>query len=233
MDLGAGLGALSEEAAVRGANLVAIEPGSGFRQIVLRRIERAGRGMVVAASAESLPFPDHSFDIVISMEVLEHVQSPAAMLREVCRILRPGGWLYLTCPNYLSFREVHYELPWFPLLPKTLGSLYLRLRRKRTDFFETSITYTTLPWVKRQLRALGLRSVRELEMAAMCRSPASINTRWKRGMVMAARTVLPTEVVVRTITSLDRTIYLLRHLCTPGIAELVQKQGPTVRMQRT
>jgi 2-polyprenyl-3-methyl-5-hydroxy-6-metoxy-1,4-benzoquinol methylase len=227
MDLGAGLGTVSEEAAVRGANPVAIEPGSGFREIVSRRIERTGRGMVVAASAESLPFPDNSFDIVISMEVLEHVESPTAMLREICRIIRPGGWLYLTCPNYLSFREVHYDMAWLPFLPKTLGRLYLRLRRKPTEFFERSITYTTLPWVRRRLRALGLRSVRELEMAAMCRSPASINTRWKRAVVTLVRTVVPIDLMIKAIACFDRTIYFCRHLCTPGIAELVQKQDST------
>ena len=76
---------------------------------------------MIAAVGESLPFRDNSFDVIISLEVLEHVEQPAAVPREVYRILRPGGWFYLSCPNYLSFREVHYDVAWLPLLPKPLG----------------------------------------------------------------------------------------------------------------
>ena len=39
----------------------------------------------------SLPFPDETFDVVISTQVLEHVQEYAPTLREVHRVLRPGG----------------------------------------------------------------------------------------------------------------------------------------------
>lgn len=219
MDLGAGLGMVSEEAAIRGANPVAVEPGRGYREIALERIRRAGRGMVVAARGENLPFRDNSFDVVISLEVLEHVEDPATMLREVRRILRPGGWLYLACPNYLGFREPHYDVAWLPLLPKPLGVLYLRLRGRPTEFLKTSITYTTLPWVRRQLRKLGLRSVREREIFAFCRSPSSIRNRWKRAVVMTVRQVLPAEMVARLIARLDQTA----NLCTPHISELVQK----------
>ena len=42
-------------------------------------------------SAESLPFEDGSFDLVLCTQVLEHVQDPAAVLAEIHRLLRPGG----------------------------------------------------------------------------------------------------------------------------------------------
>ena len=219
MDLGAGLGMLSEEAAVRGANPIAVEPGSGYREIALARIRRGGRGAVIAAVGENLPFPENSFDMIISLEVLEHVEDPAAMLREVFRILRPGGWFLLTCPNYLSFREVHYNVVWLPLLPKSLGSLYLRLRGRPTEFLRSSITYVTLPWVRRELIKLGLRSVREREISDMCQSPSMIGKRWKRAAVLAARRLVSTDVLAKTIAWLDQTA----HLCTPSISELVQK----------
>jgi 2-polyprenyl-3-methyl-5-hydroxy-6-metoxy-1,4-benzoquinol methylase len=219
MDLGAGLGMLSEEAAVRGGNPVAIEPGIGFREIALERIQRGGRGMVIAAAGENLPFRDNSFDVVISLEMLEHVESPAAVLQEVYRILRPGGWFYLTCPNYLSFREPHYSVAWFPLLPKPVGSLYLRLRGRPTEFLRTSITYTTLPWIRRRLKKLGLRSVRERQISVLCRSPALIKNHWKRALVQAAWRFMPTGVLSRAIDWFDQTT----HMCTPSICELVQK----------
>lgn len=175
--------------------------------------------MVVAAVGENLPFRDQSFDVVISLEVLEHVEDPAAVLREVCRILRIGGWFCLTCPNYLSFREPHYNVVWLPLFPKPLASLYLRLRGRPTEFLKTSIRYITLPWVRRELKTLGLRSVRERDIFDRCHSPFLIRKRWKRAFVLGARRILRTDVVVKAITWLDQTA----HLCTKQISELVQK----------
>jgi SAM-dependent methyltransferase len=54
---------------------------------------------VVCGAGESLPFPDGSFDLVLSNEVLEHVQDDRAAVGEIVRILRPGGRLVLFCPN--------------------------------------------------------------------------------------------------------------------------------------
>jgi ubiquinone/menaquinone biosynthesis C-methylase UbiE len=54
------------------------------------------------ADATSLPYEDRSFDIVVSCECLEHVLNPAAMTREMCRVLKPGGAYYLTTENYLN-----------------------------------------------------------------------------------------------------------------------------------
>jgi SAM-dependent methyltransferase len=54
---------------------------------------------IVNAAGESLPFPSESFDAILSHEVLEHVQDDRAALREMLRILRPGGRILLFVPN--------------------------------------------------------------------------------------------------------------------------------------
>jgi SAM-dependent methyltransferase len=61
----------------------------------------------IVASADTIPVRDGAFDAVILTQVLEHVPDPQAVLRELFRILAPGGHLYLTAP--LAW-EVH-ELP--------------------------------------------------------------------------------------------------------------------------
>lgn len=51
---------------------------------------------------QPLPYADASFDLVVSMDVVEHVPDPRPWLAEALRVLRPGGSLFLTTPNYGS-----------------------------------------------------------------------------------------------------------------------------------
>jgi len=53
----------------------------------------------VAGDGYELPFGDHSFDVVLSSHVIEHLRNPRPMLDEIARVLRPGGTLYLQCPS--------------------------------------------------------------------------------------------------------------------------------------
>jgi len=53
----------------------------------------------VCGAGEALPFPANTFDLVLSHEVLEHVQDDQQAICEIVRTLRPGGRLILFCPN--------------------------------------------------------------------------------------------------------------------------------------
>ncbi len=54
---------------------------------------------ILNGAGENLPFPSNSFDLILSHEVIEHVQDDAQAIREMVRTLRPGGRLTLFCPN--------------------------------------------------------------------------------------------------------------------------------------
>ncbi|BAJ62081.1 MULTISPECIES: class I SAM-dependent methyltransferase [Anaerolinea] len=54
---------------------------------------------VVCGAGEALPFPENHFDFLLSHEVLEHVQDDARAIREMVRVLKPGGRIALFCPN--------------------------------------------------------------------------------------------------------------------------------------
>lgn len=54
---------------------------------------------ILGAAGERLPFPDDSFDVILSHEVIEHVQDDRQAVSEIVRTLRPGGRLILFCPN--------------------------------------------------------------------------------------------------------------------------------------
>lgn len=54
---------------------------------------------VINGAGEKLPFPDNTFDLILSHEVLEHVADDQAAVNEIVRTLKPGGRLVLFCPN--------------------------------------------------------------------------------------------------------------------------------------
>jgi SAM-dependent methyltransferase len=64
---------------------------------------------VAQASVSALPFPDASFDLVTSFEVLYHaaVADDVAALRQMARVLRPGGWLVVRLPAHDWLRGAH------------------------------------------------------------------------------------------------------------------------------
>jgi SAM-dependent methyltransferase len=55
-----------------------------------------------AATALKIPFPNASFDVVTSYQMLEHIRDPEAALSEMARVTRPGGTLIIAGPNLLS-----------------------------------------------------------------------------------------------------------------------------------
>jgi len=56
---------------------------------------------------ENIAYPAESFDLVVSCETIEHVLSPPKAISELARVLRPGGVLLLTTPNYMSITGLH------------------------------------------------------------------------------------------------------------------------------
>ena len=63
--------------------------------------------LVNVAAGETLPYPDNCFDLVLSHEVIEHVQDDRHSLAEMARVLKPGGRAVIFCPNRLYPFETH------------------------------------------------------------------------------------------------------------------------------
>jgi SAM-dependent methyltransferase len=82
----------------------------------------------IICSALSIPFREESFDTVTSTEVLEHVPDPLLAMREMSRVLKPGGHLIITVPLYWPRHEVPYDFYRYPYD----GLLYL-IRESRLE----------------------------------------------------------------------------------------------------
>ena len=109
LDLGAGAGRHAFEALRRGAHVVALD----VDDVELKHaasvmdamfdsgdVPQGASGTAVNGSALDLPFPDASFDRVIAAEVMEHVGDDSRALRELVRVLRPGGTIGVTVPRW-------------------------------------------------------------------------------------------------------------------------------------
>ncbi len=72
-------------------------------------LPRPGAMAHVLGTASALPFAENSFDAVLCTEVLEHLPAPQDCLREVARVLRPGGHALVTCPWLWGPHEVPYD----------------------------------------------------------------------------------------------------------------------------
>ena len=96
---------LAEEA----RSVVGIDPAERFQEAGVRLgRERGLRNLHFAlADGMALPFPDGTFDLVLSHAVIEHVADAPRYLRECARVLTPGGHVYLSTAPYLSFAGAH------------------------------------------------------------------------------------------------------------------------------
>ena len=92
LDLGCGGGFMSEALARRGARVIGVDPSEGAIRTARDHAEREGLKIdYVVGCGESIPVADHAVDIVICVDVLEHVEDLDRVLDEIRRVLVPGG----------------------------------------------------------------------------------------------------------------------------------------------
>ncbi len=69
-----------------------------------------GVGEVIAGSVMEMPFAGDSFDLAVSLDVIEHLEDDLGALRELRRVIAPGGALLVTVPAYQWLRSGHDEI---------------------------------------------------------------------------------------------------------------------------
>jgi len=109
LDAGCGGGGMPLSFAEEARRVVGIDLAPRFADAGHRIAAERGLGNLAFARADgqALPFPDAAFDMVLSHAVIEHVADAALYLRELARVLKPGGTMYLSTAPYLSFAGAH------------------------------------------------------------------------------------------------------------------------------
>ncbi|MBA4751803.1 MAG: bifunctional 2-polyprenyl-6-hydroxyphenol methylase/3-demethylubiquinol 3-O-methyltransferase UbiG [Sphingopyxis sp.] len=98
IDVGCGAGLLAEPLARMGGQVTGVDAAA--QNIAAARDHAAGQGLAITYFAGELSaLPPATFDLVTSMEVVEHVTDPAAFIAELAARLAPGGLMILSTPN--------------------------------------------------------------------------------------------------------------------------------------
>lgn len=165
LNIGCGTGGMNIIAARWGAIVNGIDPDAEALDICHQKARREG----FSAShlwfdrrvAEALPYENGYFDIVYSFSAIEHVRDVERAMREMIRITKPGGLIYLHGPNSWRLYEGHFKVFWLPFFwwgwLRHLGAWYLRWRKGRAG----AAYIHTLNWItfRRLTRALAGESV--------------------------------------------------------------------------
>ena len=145
LDVGASHGLIAAALAERVAWTLGIDVDAAALCAALGERPTCGQLDLVRGSGTRLPFRDECMDFVVCNHVYEHVPDAPALLREVARVLRPGGTCYFAGGHRLQLIEPHYRLPFLSWLPRPWADRYVRASGRGRDYGERFVAPWNLP----------------------------------------------------------------------------------------
>ena len=108
LDVGCGSGFSSVLLARKASSVVAVDLGADMVRITghIAKMNGAPVAAVIADASQPLPFPDAYFDGLISIEMIEHIVDWRASVREMVRVVKPGGRLVISTPGRYGLAQI-------------------------------------------------------------------------------------------------------------------------------
>ncbi len=111
---------------------------------------------LLQGDAMAFPFRSGTIDLIVCAQVYEHVPDDTQLVAEMWRVLRAGGVIFFSGPNFLFPIEPHYGLPFLHWLPRRAADALVRAIGKGPRYYERSRTTTGL---RRLLREFVVRDL--------------------------------------------------------------------------
>jgi 2-polyprenyl-6-hydroxyphenyl methylase/3-demethylubiquinone-9 3-methyltransferase len=131
LDIGCAAGAEFEPLLARGFQIVGFDYAPEMIRLAQQRFGTSPAVHLCRADAESMPFPDASFDHVVCLGVFEYLSTYDRGLAEIHRVLRPGGLAIISLPTRVSLDRFSYNLIHMTAVPLWRG--IKRLMGKRSS----------------------------------------------------------------------------------------------------
>lgn len=179
LDVGCGFGSFVLAARAKGFDAFGTEVAFYEIEFARRRLARLRpqdepKRVYLDGGVFSERLEDESFDAATFWNVIEHIDDYQAVLARTAELLKPGGSLYILCPNYAAWRnEAHYQVPWHPFLTRSAAVKRLRRHGKDPSFFERAIYYRSNWGVMWTLAKLGFELYDRLNLRRMS-SPSAV-----------------------------------------------------------
>lgn len=118
LDVGCGGGLVAEPLARMGARVVGIDASE--KNIAVAKIHAEKSGLEIDYKVSAVEEMSGTFDVVLALEIIEHVDNPEAFIKNCAKLLKPGGLLFVATMNRnlkslaLAKIAVEYVLRWLP-----------------------------------------------------------------------------------------------------------------------
>jgi len=129
LDVGCGTGVMAEDALAKGYRFWGLDGSPKMIEACRAAFRQRPETHFRVGRATSLEFPDDFFDVVLCMGVIDHIADYPTALREMLRVVRPGGQAIISFPNRYSPYAVWRNSVFYPLL-SALRKPYYALRRR-------------------------------------------------------------------------------------------------------
>jgi len=214
LDMGCGEGGVAIAFALRGAEVTALDisPGRIERMEVWASEHNVSVHGVVADSLDN-GLPDGRYDIVICNDFMEHVTQPQSLAYQIERLLKDGGYLYLSNQNRLSIfgflKDPHLGLFGITWMPRWLAKIYAERIRRRTKHY-TVFVIPTHRYLKKVFSktSIELTPIASGNPAEKIISPHLIKAAGKRRVMMAAKKMGFTGLAIRLLDTRFKQLFL-------------------------